>query len=238
MTGTARRALLLPLCGALLLALTACGAGATSEKTVRSLAGGAEAVRARTAAETARRDAIAAWDDDTPLTLGMVVVEDRCAGGEAQELFSSGDDRYEIRCLLYVSAYFGADPRRAADTLDGVLDAGDRETSVIPFGHDFLYARKVVDYYRGRTGDPQGPGTGEPSELDAAGDVTLDWDQVRGAGTRRLIEEPRPCAPHAPPVRRCLREPAGADVAALRRTYGMVFRLTFLTDGYFTVWRK
>ncbi|MEU9268801.1 hypothetical protein AB0E04_25575 [Streptomyces sp. NPDC048251] len=42
---------------------------------------------------------------------------------------------------------------------------------------------KVVDYYRGRTGDPQGPGTGEPRELFSAGTVTLDWDQVHRNGT-------------------------------------------------------
>ncbi|MFG3370612.1 hypothetical protein ACIPWY_38770 [Streptomyces sp. NPDC090032] len=232
-----RRVLFLPLGVILMLVLASCGR-ATSEKTVHRLAGSPEAVRARQAAGSATRDVIAAWDTDTPLTLGLVVVEDSCAGGQAPELFfPSGADRYKIRCTMYVTAYFGADPRRVADTIDGVLSAGDRPGSPIPFGHDFQYARTVVDYYRGKAGDPQGPGTGEPKELFSAGTVTLNWDQVRAEGASALMEEPRTCTPHDPPVRRCLREPATSSVADLRRTYGMVFKLTFPAKDYLTVWK-
>lgn len=232
-----RTVLLLPLSVVLILPLAACGR-ATSEKTVRELAGSAEAVKARQEAETGIRDVIATWDTDTPLTLGLVAVEDVCVGGQAKEwFFSSGDDRYEIRCTMYVTAYFGAEPRRVADTIDGVLTAGDRTGSPIPFAHDFHYARKVVDYYRGKSGDPQGPGTGEPTELFSAGTVTLDWDQVRTASPRGAIEEPRSCAPEDRPVRRCLREPASTGVADLRRDHGMVFELSFPAHEYFTVWK-
>ncbi|MFG3408252.1 hypothetical protein [Streptomyces sp. NPDC048142] len=218
-------------------ALVACG-GATSEKAVRSLAGSSEAVKARQEAESWSRDTIAAWDTETPLTLGLVALEDECAGGQAREwFFPSGDDRYDIRCTMYVTAYFGADPRRIADTIDGVLAAGDRTGSSIPFAHDFSYARTVVDYYRGKTGDPQGPGTGEPKELFAAATTTLNWDQVRSGDARELIEEPRPCAPPGPTVRRCLHEPTSTSVDDLRREYGMVFKLTIPTQQYFTVWK-
>ncbi|MFG3029437.1 hypothetical protein ACGFZJ_13125 [Streptomyces sp. NPDC048253] len=227
------------LVGMALLAVSACAQdGATSPETVRELAGSAEAVSTREQVEQGIRKTVDHWDAHTALTLGLVTLDDSCVGGKAEEwFFQDGDDEYEIRCTMYVSAYFGADPRRMPDTIDGILTAGDPENSPIPFGHDFIYATKVVDYYRGRTGDPQGPGTGEPRELFSAGTVTLDWDQVRRSGTRQLIEEVPSCAPGVPPVKRCLREPASAGVATLRREYGMVFKLVFPSSNYFTVYK-
>ncbi|WNF28520.1 hypothetical protein RI138_17690 [Streptomyces sp. C11-1] len=232
-----RRALFLPLNlnVVLVLALTACG-GATSEKTVRRLADSPEAVKARQESESWSRKSVAAWDTDTPLTLGLVVLEDVCVGGQAKEwFFVTGDDQYKVNCTMRVTAYFGADPHRTAETIDGILTAGDRAESPIPFAHDFQYARKVVDYYRGKTGDPQGTGTGEPRELFAAATIRLTWDQVRSGDTRELIEEPRPCASPGPTMRRCLHEPPSTSVADLRREYGMVFKLTLPTQQYFTV---
>ncbi|MFF1268895.1 hypothetical protein ACFVZE_23995 [Streptomyces anulatus] len=230
-----RRVIGLPLTIYLMLLLAACGR-ATSEKTVRKLAGSPEALKARQEAELASRDIIAAWDAETPLTLGLVVLEDVCVGGSATELFlPTGSDRYKIKCMMSVAAYFGADPRRIADTIDGVLSAGDRTGPPIPFDHDFHYARAVVDYYRGKAGDPQGPGTGEPARLSGGTILTLSWDQVRSGNTGQLIEEPRPCSPHEPPVRRCLNKPASTSVADLRREYGMVFKITMPVKNYFTV---
>ncbi|MGV9245467.1 hypothetical protein [Streptomyces sp. NPDC003710] len=222
-----------------LLAVSACSQdGATSPETVRELAGSAEAVRARKQVEQEIRETIAHWDVHTPLTLGLVTVDDSCVGGRAKELFfQDGDDQYKIRCTMFVDAYFGASPHHVPDTIDGILTAGDPDGSPIPFGHDFFYATKVVDYYRGKTGDPQGPGTGEPKELFSAGTVTLNWDQVRQTGKRELIEEPRACSPGDPPVRRCLREPASTSVTNLRRKYGMVFKLTLPSRNYFTVYK-
>lgn len=223
-----------------LLATAACSqGGATSPKTVRELAGGAEAVKARTRTEQELRKTIAYWDAHTSLTLGLLDVEDTCTGGKAKELFfQDGDDRYRIRCTMSVTAYFGADPHRVADTIDGILTAGDPAGSAVPFGHDLGYATKVVAYYRGRTGDPQGPGTGEPRELFGAGTATLDWDQVRQSGRRRLVEGPPACSPGGPSVRRCLREPASTSVADLRRRYGMVFELGIPAHDYFTVYKS
>ncbi|MFE2974103.1 hypothetical protein [Streptomyces sp. NPDC059258] len=227
----------LPFTIVLVLVLAACGR-ATSEKTVRKLAGSPEALKARQEAELASRDIIAAWDAETPLTLGLVTLEDVCVGGSAQEwLFPTGADKYKIKCTMSVAAYFGADPRRMADTIDGVLSAGDRTGPPIPFNHEFHYARTVVDYYRGKTGNSEGPRTWEPMQLSHDMTLTLSWDQVRSGHTGQLIEEPRPCSPHEPPVRRCLNEPASTSVADLRREYGMVFKITMPVKDYLTVWK-
>ncbi|MGW1295282.1 hypothetical protein [Streptomyces sp. NPDC002533] len=232
-----RRVIGLPFTIVLVLALTACGR-ATSEKTVRRLAGSPDALKARQEAESAGRNIIAAWDAETPLTLGLVVLEDVCVGGSAPEwLFPTGADKYKIKCTMSVAAYFGADPRRMADTIDGVLSAGDRTGPPIPFDHDFHYACTVVDYYRGKTDNPEGPGTWEPMQLSHGTTLTLSWDQVSSGHTGQLIEEPRPCGSHEPPVQRCLREPASTSVADLRREYGMVFKITMPVKNYFTVWK-
>jgi hypothetical protein len=235
--GRMDRAVLTPLGLLLVITVIACSrSGATSEKTARKLARSPQAVKARQDAEARMRKAIASWNTYTPLTLGLITVDDVCIPGQVRQwFFSSGDDQYKIRCHMYVTAYFGADPRRMADTIDGILSAGDRPGSVVPFGHDFQYARNVVDYYRGKPGDPQGPGTGEPNQLKSAGPVSLNWDQVITRGTRKLIEEPRPCAPADPPMRRCVREPEDTRVAELRHRYGAVFKLTFATSAYHVV---
>lgn len=233
------RAILGMVCSVALLAVSACSQdGATSPKTVRKLAVSAEAVKAREQVEQEIRKTITDWDAHTALTLGLVTVDDLCVGGRAKELFfQDGDDLYKIRCTMYVNAYFGASPQHVSDTIDSILTAGDPDGSPIPFGHDFIYATKVVDYYRGKTGDPQGPGTGEPNELFSGATVTLNWDQVRQNGKRELIEELPACSPSDPPVHRCLREPDSTSVTNLRRKYGMVFKLTFPSRDYFIVYK-
>ncbi|MEU6513670.1 hypothetical protein [Streptomyces sp. NPDC046978] len=223
---------------ALFLATTGCDRG-TSPETVRTLAGGEKAVHARQQAESEMRSIIATWSERTPLTLGLVYLYDGCGGGKAKEwFFATGDDHYKIRCSMYVTAYFGADPNRMAETIDGILTAGDANPGKVPFDHDFYYATQVVKYYRGEVDDPQGPGTGEPSQLSEATMPTLNWDQVRTSGLQRqLIEEPNPCpeGTNDPAVRRCLHEPASTSVSELRRRYGMVFSLTFPVRDYFVV---
>ncbi|MFD8118467.1 hypothetical protein [Streptomyces microflavus] len=232
-----RRVIGLPFTIVLVLVLAACGR-ATSEKAVRKLAGSPEALKARQEAELASRDVIAVWEAETPLTLGLVVLEDVCVSGSATELFlPTSSDRYKIKCMMSVAAYFGADPRRMADTIDGVLSAGDRTGPRIPFNHEFHYAHTIINYYRGKAGEPQGPGTGEPTHLSGGTTLTLSWDQLRSGNTGQLIEEPRPCSPHEPPVRRCLNEPASTSVADLRHEYGMVFKITMPVKNYFTVWK-
>jgi hypothetical protein len=212
--------------------------GGTSPKKVRKLAASTAAVRGREQAEATIRRIIAAWDERTPLTLGMIAINDRCIGGEPPEwFFSSGDSRYKVRCALYVTAYFGADPSRIADTIDGILTAGDEHPRQIPHDHEFFHANRVVDYYRGTGGEPSGAGTGETNHFSSPG-LTLHWDRVRTApGLFDRVEEPEHFGEHDPPVCRRLREPASATVTELRRQHGMVFALRFSELNYFTEWK-
>ncbi|MCD0480972.1 hypothetical protein LO771_00710 [Streptacidiphilus sp. ASG 303] len=216
---------------------------ATSPEEVRRLAGSTQARQARQAAEDRLRAVVRAYDEHTPLTLGLVAVNDLCAGGQARELFfPTGDDQYRIRCSMVVTAYYGADPRRIADVLDGVFTAGDHDASetgasgqTIPFEHDHV-RRRLVDHYRGLGPNPVGPDASETTQVSASGQ-TLSWDTVRSS-RRRLVEEPRPCTMHDPPVVRCLREPAGQTVAGIRGKHGMVFELELSTVYYYRVSKK
>ncbi|MEV1051459.1 hypothetical protein [Streptomyces sp. NPDC049887] len=91
----------------LLLAAAACspGGGATSEEELRKLAGEGQAVRARQETEENLRTLVNAYDGTT-LSLGLLIMEDRCMGGAAREyFFQSGDDQYRIRCRLTATAY-------------------------------------------------------------------------------------------------------------------------------------
>ncbi|MFI1377251.1 hypothetical protein ACH4UY_35280 [Streptomyces longwoodensis] len=233
-----RRLLLVTLGLTLTVALAGCDRSReNSVKTIRKLAGSEKANRARKQTEMTMRNVITSWDERTPLTLGLVALDDVCIGGKGKEwFFPTGDDQYKIRCSMYVTAYFGAKPGNISEVIEGILAAGDEDRGDIPFGHDFDYANRVVDYYRGKGGEPQGPGTGEPSQLFAAATLTLDWDQVRtNSKIRKTIEEPRACEESEPPIRRCLREPKSMSVADIRQKFGMVFRLAFPVRDYFVV---
>lgn len=82
---------------------------------------------------------------------------------------------------------------RMADTIDGTLSAGDRTGPPIPFDHEFHYARTVVDHYRGKTGDPRGPGTGEPTELLSAGTIRPSRSRTKPRSTtQRYLPSPAP----------------------------------------------
>lgn len=225
----------------LILALSACSSQnrATSPKEVRKLAGRAQAQQSREAAEKHLRTVVHSYDENTPLTLGLVTVDDRCIGGAAKEwFFPTGDDQYKIRCAMSVTAYYGADPHRIGDVLDGIFTAGDHDSATgaaagtIPFGHDD-FRRRLVDYYRGHGPNPTGPDTPEPAQVFDPSQ-TLSWDTVRSTG-KILVAEPDPCAKSDPPVTRCLREPASKTVADLRQQYGMVFKLQLSMDEYYRV---
>ncbi|WP_328885632.1 hypothetical protein [Streptomyces sp. NBC_00316] len=225
----------------LLLALSACSSQdrATGPKEVRELAGSTQARQSREAAEEPLRTMVRAYDENTPLTLGLVTVNDRCVGGAAKEwFFQTGDDQYKIRCTMSVTAYYGADPHRIGDVLDGIFTAGDHDSSAgaaagtIPFGHDD-FRRRLVAYYRGHGQNPTGPGTPEPAQVFDPWQ-TLSWDTVRSA-KKSLVAEPDPCVKSDPPVTRCLREPASKTVADIRRQYGMVFELQTSMAEYYRV---
>ncbi|MFF4245720.1 hypothetical protein ACFYY2_14765 [Streptomyces sp. NPDC001822] len=232
-----RAALSLPL--GLLLALTGCSAQdrATDPEEVRELAGGTRARHSREGAEEYLRSVVSAYDTRTPLTLGLLSLDDTCTGGAAKEwLSSSDDDRYRIRCTLRVTAYYGADPKRVGGVLEGVFTAGDHEAAggVIPFGHD-EHRRRLVAYYEGRGPNPTGPDTPEPAQVSDPSQ-TLSWDTVRSDPPERA-EEPEPSAASDPPVSRHLREPASTTVADVRAHHGMVFRLELSPVDYYTVSR-
>ncbi|MFI6056264.1 hypothetical protein ACIBCO_40165 [Streptomyces violascens] len=227
----------------LVFALSACSSQdrATSPQEVRTLAGSPQAQQSRKIAEDRLRAIVNEYAKNTPLALGLVTLDDICAGGKARELFfQSGDDQYKIRCNLRLTAYFGADPRHMGDVLDGVLTAGDRyasdhdDSAPIPFHH--LNGRSsFVDYYRGTGPNPNGPNSQEPAGLFGRLQ-SLSWDSVRST-QKMLISEAPGCLENNPPVTRCLREPASKTLADIRKQYGMVFKLELPTVLYLTVYK-
>ncbi|MER5895192.1 hypothetical protein [Streptomyces sp. NPDC001876] len=227
----------------LVLAVPACSAEyrATSPEEVRELAAGTQAREDRNVAERHLRTAVRAYDTDTPLTLGLVAVNDTCIGGAEKEwFFQSGDDRYRIRCSMDITAYYGADPKRIGDVLEGVLTAGSHDVSAsppgpIPFGRDD-YRGRLVDYYRGHGANPTGPNTPEPAHLFAP-PQDLSWDTLRSS-PQTLVGERGQCAKDDPPVTRCLREPAAGTVADMRKRYGMVFELKISASDYHVVLKE
>ncbi|MFD4946436.1 hypothetical protein ACFWNT_28840 [Streptomyces sp. NPDC058409] len=225
----------------LVLTLSACSSQnrATSPKEVRDLADSTQAQQSRKAAEEHLRNIVHAYDKNTALTLGLVTVNDMCIGGAAKEwFFPTGDDQYKIRCAMRVTAYYGADPHRIGDVLDGIFTAGDRDSlagaprGTIPFNHDY-YRRHLVDYYRGHGPNPTGPHTQEPAQVFDPSQ-TLSWDTVRSS-RKKLVEEQDPCVKSEPPVTRCLHEPTSKTVADIRKQYGTVFKLEISAANYYQV---
>ncbi|WP_033284603.1 hypothetical protein [Streptomyces sp. NRRL F-525] len=228
MTGT-RKTLWGAVATVVVVAVSACSAQsrATSPREVRKLAGSAQALQARERTESRLRGVARAYAEDTPLALGMLVVRDTCRGGRAKQLFdSNGDDTYKISCSMQVTAYYGAAPDRIVSVLDGVLTAGDRTGSDIPFTNDAYGA--VVDRYRDHAGAL------EQTEMSASAH-TLSWDPVRDHQPHLMIQEPDACPAVDLPVTRCTREPEAQTVAALRKRYGMVFRLDLTEPKYYEV---
>ncbi|MFD5469960.1 hypothetical protein [Streptomyces sp. NPDC127105] len=221
---------------AVMFLFSACGSGATSPKELRRLAGSREAVGARERTEGRLRGVVRAYADRTELALGLVEVRDNCKGGAAKEwFFQDGDDAVKINCSVSVTAYYGADPHRMGDVLEGILSEGDHSQSLVPFGHGD-YRRKLVSYYRGHESNPLGAQAPEPAELSDRGQ-TLSWDSVRDKSPGRVIGEPEEwLLPQDPPVSRYLREPEAATVAGIRGRYGMVFRLE-LHAGYYGMFK-
>ncbi|MGW2745031.1 hypothetical protein [Streptomyces sp. NPDC001450] len=172
-----------------------------------------------------------AYAERTPLTLGLVVVRDECFGGTARQwIDSNGHDQYKIKCSLSVTAYYGADRKHFVSALDGILTAGDRTGSGIPFNHSS--DGQTIHYYRQRERQEA-----EVPQLSSASH-TLSWDPVRDRNRSYLmVTEPDKCRASDPPVIRCLREPESGTVAAIRSRYGTVFRLDLGRSDYFTVYK-
>lgn len=241
-TSCGRRAVRCLLGLLLVLAVPACSAEyrATSPEEVRELAAGPPAREARKEVEDHFRTAVRAYDERTPLALGLVTVHDTCFGGAAKEwFFQTGDDQFRIRCSMRLTAYYGGDPQRIGDVLDGVLTAGDHDASAFPpgpilFGHGD-YRGRLVDYYRGKGPNPTGPNAPEPVQL-SLHPQDLSWDTLRSS-PRTPVEESYPCTEDDPPVTRCLREPESRTVADIRKQYGMVFKLEMSGSDYYRLFK-
>ncbi|MEU9993551.1 hypothetical protein AB0E10_43820 [Streptomyces sp. NPDC048045] len=227
-----------------LLAVSGCSTTpdrAVGEKQLRELGESGRAVQARERAEQRLRDVARAYTDGTHLSPGLVVVHDVCVPGSGPGwFFQQKTDNYKIACSMNIIAYYGADPQHVGDALDGILTAGDHarsrpggSASAVPFTHDD-YGRRLVAYYRGHGPNPQGPQAPEPTQLAASG-KTLTWDTTRGGASRRTVEEPYAGLVDDPPVSRVVRDPKAATVAAVRKRYGLVFRLELPYRDYFAV---
>ncbi|MGA5037068.1 hypothetical protein ACPCA8_08400 [Streptomyces capoamus] len=228
----------------ILVSVSACSTipdRAVGEKQLRRLGESGQAVQARKRAEQRLRAVARAYDDRTPLSLGLVVVHDVCVPGSGPGwFFQQKTDNYEVVCSMNITAYYGADPRHMADTLDGLLTAGDHDrpgaagsARSFPFPHDD-YGRRLVAYYRGHGPNPQGSHAPEPAMMAASG-RTLTWDTTRGGAPHRLVEEPYAGLVDDPPVSRAVRDPDTTTVAAVRKRYGMVFKLELPYSDYFGV---
>jgi hypothetical protein len=129
-TSRAARKIVAAVWSASMLGVTSCSAGdnAISLEETRKLGGSTKAEQAKQKAEKHLVAIAHTYDKETPLTLALVTVKDYCASGSGGAL-PSGDDTYKIRCTVDVTGYYGADRDRIGDVMDGVLSAGDRQTS-------------------------------------------------------------------------------------------------------------
>ncbi|MCS0605010.1 hypothetical protein NX794_27935 [Streptomyces sp. LP11] len=214
---------------------------AVGDKQLRKLGESGQAVRARERTEQRLRDVARAYADHAPLSLGLVVVHDVCVPGSGPGwFFQQKTDDYKIACSMNITAYYGADPAHMGDTLDAILTAGDDARSrpdgsgnPIPFTHDG-HGKRLVAYYRGHSRNSRSPQAPEPTRLAASGQ-TLTWDTTRGDAPRRLVEEPYAGLVDDPPVSRVVRDPKTATVAAIRKRYGLVFKLELPYRDYYGV---
>ncbi|MET7290373.1 hypothetical protein [Streptomyces sp. NPDC005573] len=215
------------------LFLSACsGPPATNVEEAGRLAESQVAKEARHRTEERLRATVREYVDHTSLHLGLLVLQDTCAPGAAKQwIDANGNDTYEVRCSMEVTAYFGADRRRIEAVLDELLTAGERAGSTTMFTH--VTDERILDYYR----HPGRDGQTEPGVM-AAPDRDLFWDTLYQDRPPVRVSEPRRCYHALPPPNRCLKEPETATVAAIRQRYGIVFELPLHPQEYFKVPRK
>ncbi|MEV6021876.1 hypothetical protein [Streptomyces sp. NPDC052036] len=196
-------------------------------------------MRARERAEQRLRDVARAYTPRTALSLGLVVMHDVCVPGSGPGwFFQQKTDDYKVVCSMNITAYYGADPRHVGDALDRILTVGDHALPgrpdpevPSPFTHDD-HGKQLVAYYRGHGPNPQGAQATEPTRLAVPGQ-TLTWDTTCGGASRRLVEEPYAGLVDDPPVSRLVRDPKAATVAAIRKRYGLVFKLELPCSNYY-----
>ncbi|MFD8391910.1 hypothetical protein ACFV2N_22600 [Streptomyces sp. NPDC059680] len=184
----------------------------TSRRKAHRLASGEAAQQARHASEARLRTIAGRYEEETPLTLRLLAIDDHCVPGTLNwDLFSPRWPTCKVRCTMRLTAYYTS-PLPVSDTIDAILTAGDQPLSPIPFTHEH-----------------EGTGTelipGPPGDMVRAGHI-LDWDKQG-----HTLPEPE----QNPSGYGTVREPPHTTVSGIRRLHGAVYRLTLPTIHYYRV---
>jgi hypothetical protein len=187
----------------------------TSRRKAHRLASGEAARQARHASEARLRTIAGRYEEETSLTLRLLVIDDHCVPGILDwDLFTPRRPTHKVRCWMRLTAYYTS-PLAPSDTIDAILTAGDQPLSPIPFTHEH-----------------DGTGTdlipGPPGNRVRAGHV-LDWDHPS-----HTLPEPE----EHPGLYRRVHEPPHATVADLRHQHGIIYRLTLPADDYYRLPRQ
>lgn len=176
----------------------------TSRRKARQLAGSQEADKARQKAEARLRSIARTYDETTPLTLRLLVIEDHyLPGTPSWEWLSPSKPAFKVSCWMRVTAYHSS-PLPPAETIGRILDVGEQPLSPIPLT-------------RANTPPPSA------NEIVHAGHI-LTWDHPS-----QPVTEPE----RLTGVYRYVREPASPSVGEIRRQHGTVFALTLPPDYYY-----
>ncbi|MEW2154596.1 hypothetical protein AB0950_04770 [Streptomyces sp. NPDC007189] len=184
----------------------------TSRRKAHRLASGEAARKARHASEARLRAIARRYEEETPLTLRLLAIDDHCVPGTLDwDLFNPRWPTYKVRCWMRLTAYYTSS-LPVSDTVDAILTAGDQPLSPIPFTHEH-----------------DGTGTelipGPPGDRVRAGHV-LDWDNPS-----RTLPGPE----ENPGLYRRVYEPSHATVTAIRHQHGIIYRLILPADGYYRI---
>ncbi|MEV7755973.1 hypothetical protein [Streptomyces griseofuscus] len=181
----------------------------TGPRKAHRLASGKAAQQTRHASEARLRAIADGYEEQTPLMLRLLVIDDHCIPGTLDwDLFTLCRPTYKLRCWMRLTAYYTS-PLPSSDTIDAILAAGDQPLSAIPFTHEH-------------------DGTGTeliPAPLGdriRAGHV-LDWDS-----RIRTLPEPEENSG----LYRHVHEPLHATVADIRHQHGSIYRLVLPADDY------
>lgn len=182
----------------------------TSRRKARRLAGSREAEQARHGAETRLRAIATAYDEETPLTLRLLVLEDHYVPGTpTREWLAPSKPSFKVSCWMRLTAYYSTDTT-VAEAIDSILIAGERPLARIPFTHNNTSTPLLT-----------------AAEMSHAGH-TLIWD-ILG----RPVNEPE----RPPFAYRYVREPASSTVGEIRQRYGTVLALTLPREDYYRMSR-
>ncbi|MGW0886490.1 hypothetical protein [Streptomyces sp. NPDC002671] len=184
----------------------------TSRRKAHRLASGEAARQARQSSEARLRTIAGRYEEETPLTLRLLAIDDHCMPGTPDwDLFSPRWPTCKVRCCMRLTAYYTS-PLPVSDTIDAILTAGDQPLSPIPFTHEHDgTATELIP--------------GPPGDRVRAGHV-LDWDNP---------SHTLPGPEENPSLCRRVYEPTHATVTAIRHQHGIIYRLTLPADDYYRI---